>query len=258
MKFSWAIAVVALSVSIAPVRAAFVADPNQANGYLLSNLITNNLSITEGDKTFSGFGWSPNATGGGAATFDPAGIKITPGTFDGNIAIEISGAISSIAPPTTSETLDVLFSYNVTAPGPFIDDIGAHFNGACNGPGICSVQNTETGTTKDLNGGATTTVGQIIIQNAPPGPLDAHTFLYNPYNGLNNTPRVAVQHLSITKDILLVANASTVTSSTAGNTVASFSVMDQYFSQVPEPRFFVVLAIAMFGLLWRQHRRRTV
>jgi hypothetical protein len=91
----------------------------------LADLVTNNGTLSLGDKVFSGFTFQES----GLTTFDPSNIQVTLTsigsvyflTFTGNMSLD------SISGPITS---DLLLRYNVTASAGLIDSIDDSFTGS--------------------------------------------------------------------------------------------------------------------------------
>jgi hypothetical protein len=199
----------------------------------LATLITNNGSITEGDKTFSNFSLTVNGTGTNFGPTDGSGITVNSFTLDTlHHGLQFAGGLFAGA----NSSADFLIGYTVTTTNnaPLINDIQLSFNGAVTGTGQTLV--TETA----FLPGTTTVIGQIQVNNPPA--------VFNASIDLVGGPYASVR---VVKDILLVGGT---------NGFAGISFVDQVVSQVavPEPTSVLLLGsgLAAFGV-WGMKRRKS-
>ena len=207
-----------------------------ASAALLLDLLQPGATLQQGDKIFGNFSWS-GPTG-------PAGFTVT-GIGDGSAGnlygIELGGGLAQLGAGVS----DWQFGYSVTvAPGSpgFISDIHqyANFDGTVGSLINISedVLNGPSGTvvaTSHLGQGVNFT---MIDRNDPPAELNDILTLSTP-----------LKTVWVKKDIMLY-------SSGAGDTTVA-SIVDQRFSQVPEPTTCVAGATALLLAGWSVWRKRT-
>jgi hypothetical protein len=214
----------------APITRADVVDPT------LDVLIATGGSITVGDKVFSQFNYTPNAgtpPTAASITVEP----IPPGGTDslGNFGIRFAGGASS---PAAGGTTDFVIGYTVTnlGPGPLITDVHLTSNLSLTS-NVAGVFGTIVEQVKasgivapvaQINNSVTATTSSLsaIAGFIPPGPY---------------------QTLVISKDVQLVGTSTVF---------ANVSIIDQSFSQVPEPGSLMLLGLGGLGLMGYTWRRR--
>ena len=213
-------------LGLAMVAVLMVAVPAHAT------LISNSLSIAEGDKLFNNFTCSVVGNGVGALPTDCNGVDVTPKTDAfGNLGLQFQLAASDSTPGTSG---DMLISYDVAVvSGPnLIDDIHLAFNGAVTGTGFTNVTETVNGVIP-----ATGIIGQAQVTNPPPS-FDDQIPL-----------KQLVTKLHVEKDIIWGVDLP-------GPGSAHISFIDQFVSQTPEPASMTLFGSALVALAALARRRK--
>jgi hypothetical protein len=202
--------------------------PNSGTISLSQLLGPSAVSVQVGDKLFSDFEYIPSNGTGNPANDLPAGaIVVSALSNPFGFGISFSGPFV----PTGNTTNDIVLKYSVavTDPHQLISDVHLGFNGAVVGAGLAQV--TEQIMT---NGFGTDTVALLnVYNNGLPNPAfnDVVVLLQ---------PR---EKLFIQKDILFGGGGS-------------LSIIDQTFSQIPEPSTLVLAGAGCFALLALRRRKR--
>jgi hypothetical protein len=219
------IAALVLGVGTLPARAT--------QTYNLATLINGDLSITYGDKVFSGFTYQVT---GDAAIPAATAIDVTTITLNGNLGIQFQ--IGALAAPGTHG--DALLGYTVTTTGGnLITDVHLDGNPVYQGTGYAYVNAVES-VYAVIPPATPPLLGQISVYANPSGSqLSDVLNLGSGYTQLN-----------ILKDIQLFSAADSTATS-------SLSFVNQTFSQLPEPTTLSGAGIAVFfGLACAWRRRR--
>jgi hypothetical protein len=114
-----------LATAAAVLLLAGVASVRGATTDTLADLVTNNGTLSLGDKVFSNFTFQES----GLTTWDPSNIQVTLTSIGNVYFLTFTGNMSlvSISGPITS---DLLLRYNVTASAGLIDSIDDSFTGS--------------------------------------------------------------------------------------------------------------------------------
>jgi hypothetical protein len=188
--------------------------------------LTNGQAIVVGSLVFSDFSIS--------GSFNAGDINIDYPFQDSNgKGIEITGPLSALSTDNLPVTVDMILNYSVTVTngGPAISDIHLHINGA-ELSGLAEA-------VESYSSSSLTFLGQLqAFAEATTNHLD---------DSMNLSPDAT--QLNITKDVLLEATC---------DGFASISVIDQTYSQVPEPSALALCTLGLVGIHLIRRRRKTV
>ena len=212
-----------------------------------------NNCLIIGDKEFFNFQFIPDGLNPTAVT--AAGINVTTigdGTTNNLYGIDFSSNLGQLnntaGAPNTTMSLDYDIKYSVVATGGYlIHDVYQLINGS-------AISNPITNT---LNPNSDITVSEVATDHAGSGSYATSTVSLNP-NDFVDPPSEATDHLilnvngvptpvvraDITKDVRIDAG---------GGDKLTLSLIEQRFSQVPEPRSYaLMLGISLAALLWKK------
>jgi hypothetical protein len=236
------------AISISPLAASTLSD------YLTEvspgDYVTNGDTFTDGDKTITFDSYSDTVTCFNTVTLadvtcapgvtspsTPAGLTVNPSSTFSVTGLDypgftLEGSVSAQGYSAGGDIIDVqndlALIYTVTATAGLISDIHLGVGGVdLSGSGEIQV------------GETTSTGANISVNDPPPGLLTAYAPI---------TPPVA--SMTVTKDILLNSGSA------AGFDLASFSAIEQSFSEVPEPRAYAAVLGLFFALFFVIKRRR--
>lgn len=217
--------IVVMSLMAASLALADVQCPSGAGISWQTYLTTFDSTSTchLGNLDFSNFGYAT----GGTNQILASSVGIDTLTAPGNEGFLFNPAINIAGNNLSS---DASFFFTVTAiNGAVLNDLFIHFNGAfTNNPGGVGAG---TSFSETQTGGTCTPSCAVIQVTNPPPDLTEHVVFNSP-----------VHSLQIEKDIV---------ASTGTNGQASISIVENRFSNVPEPRMISVLMmglLAAFGL----------
>jgi len=226
--------IVAVSLLLAAVTV--VASPtitvnlNPGDSINLESLVANDTSVQVGDKLFSDFQFSSSNTGGSLAdNLSTTAINVTALSNPFGFGISFSGPFITT---NGSITEDVVLKYSVmvTDPHQLISDVHLGFNGTVVGTGVAKV--TEQVMT---NGFGMDTIALLDVYNqGTPNPVFNDVALL----------LLPTEKLFIQKDIIFGGGGS-------------LSIIDQNFSQVPEPSTLLLAGVGCAALVVLRRRKRT-
>jgi hypothetical protein len=209
-----------------------------------------------GDKIFSDFTWSYTCSDLSLCTgYTPSQITVTPFDVNGELGFSL-GTSLSVSSNTAGEnvTLDATLDYEgATVSGqPLISDVLLEASstikptGSTGAPGI--------------------TIGETVSNPSNLGQQYATLTVFNPPPVLTDMAIInpTVSAVFVQKDIDLQSgtgcnNGTTYESCTTPGAVVDFAnvtTITQALSQVPEPSFYGILAVALAGLFWTIRREK--
>ena len=215
-------------------RAAQIGD-----SFLLSDLISTGDPLIVGDKKFDLFTYSHT---GEMPTSDSVTVIATLDN-DGNFGITLQGGFGDVSATAGGSDAALVYRVMVTDPSKLIQD--AHLSGNLDvvGPldATAFISVTDTFNT-DIGGAIGTQVGQISISVVQDGGV----------KDFNNEDWIIFDELHeslfVQKDIIAFASE--------GISFPIASLIDQTFSQVPEPATMTLLVMAGVTICWAGKRRR--
>jgi hypothetical protein len=212
------VAAIAMAATIQATQASLTSDT-------LANLVAGNETLAIGDKTFSGFTFTPT----GLTSFNAADITVTASQVGDSYLLTWKGDISlSSAVPATA---DLLLGYTVTA-----------------NPGVIfAIDQSYTGSGTPANG-SYLSVDESVYAGAPlPGNLVAYSHLER--GDLSDPPAEAIQGDILTinppQSTLTVVKDIGFGISAANGGFVTISQVEQSFDQVPEPTTMIAGALLL-------------
>jgi len=217
-----------------PGRAQITLTPNSGTISLSQLIPPNSVSIQIGDKLFSDFQYLPgNSASDPADNLPASAITVSALSNFFGFGISFSGPFAAIG----DITKDVVFKYSVTVTDPAraISDVHLGYNGSNMGSGFSHVTEQvfldgfggqQIGTLNVMNPGPTAPVFQDVMTLVQP-----------------------LEKVYIQKDIIFGGGGP------GDLNQALWSIVDQTFSQVPEPSTLALVAGGV-GLIVRALRRR--
>jgi len=190
-------------------------------------------AIQIGDKLFDNFSYMYTDSTGMTNYSLPSGA-VTLAALSNMVGF----GLSLEAPLNTASNLDkdfiIKYSVTVTDPSMKISDMHMTFNGVALNNGFCLVDEAA----YDSAGFGVNSLGAIQVDNIPPSPANLQAML---------TFEQPQTEIYIEKDIELGGSG--------GSDFASISIIDQTFSQIPEPSSVMLTVVGLAGL-WLMRRRR--
>jgi len=228
VRFFSAVAVLLLFL-VPTISRAVTTNLNAGDSINLATLIDNSLSVQIGDKVFGDFSFSYNDFG--APDTDLASSNINVKALDNDIGFGLEFQEPLIA--INTKTKDVKFQYTAmvaTNYSNLISDIHLSITGSSGGAG-------------------TGTVGEDVFNDNFGGTLVGH--VDNALGGtLSSATNVAppVVKLWVQKDVNVSGNSGGPTS------FATITIIDQTFSQIPEPSTLFLVGVGLLGAVTLKRR----
>jgi PEP-CTERM motif len=197
----------------------------------LATLIDNGLGVQIGDKLFRDFFFSYSDTDG-LSSDDLTRSNVVLTALMNNIGFGVSFQQPLLAIGPVIKDIVFKYSATVTDPSNSISDIHLDITGSAGNGGLGTV-----GESVFTGGFGATQVGSI--QASIPGTSSSLT---------NISPTVT--ELWVQKDV-------TVTGGSAANGFASITIIDQTFSQVPEPSTMLLVGLGLLGAVAVNRKRKS-
>ncbi|MDW8342892.1 MAG: PEP-CTERM sorting domain-containing protein [Verrucomicrobiae bacterium] len=232
------IAVVAISMTLGlaskSVASPLVLQLGQSVG--LADIINQHGSVQVGDKIFADFSIV------GDVTANKVTVTAIQDTF--GYGLRFSGGFLAVGNQITDFVLGFSVAVDPQAVDWFISDVHLRFNGNYVGEGFAEI------------------VEQVFSGGpAPLGSLLGQMFVSNPPTILENTfyLQQPLKKIYVLKDVLLYGGGDVPPHKRLGNVAgtnrATISVIDQTFSQIPEPGTVLLVAAGLLGVALTGRRR---
>jgi hypothetical protein len=211
-----------------------------------SNLVANSqwtgLSVMIGDKLFGNFGFQYLDTDGNAGDdLVPADLVLS--ALSNQVGFGVTIQLPLVAQGPVIKDLVLQFTAQVTNSFNLISDVHLDFTGFASGLGQANVS--ESIFTNGFGTGQLASLG-----------LNLNSSGYFPNSGQTNTVLIPPQSkIWIEKDIFVSGNPDDVNDGNPPNDLASISIINQTFSQIPEPSTMALLGTGMAGLLVVRRRK---
>lgn len=225
-----------LPVGMALTAQAQAVNLNPGDSVNLSQLLSPNASVQVGDKLFENFSFQYGDTGGDLANYlQPNAISVTGLSNPTGYGISFSGPLAAIG--NITKDLVLRYSVTVTDPTRLISDVHLTYNGTVQGNGFSSV--VEEIFTGGFDGQK---IAQLEVLNpGNPNPIFQDLLILV-------QPR---EKLFIQKDIMFGGGGP------GSLDRALLSIINQNFSEVPEPSTLVLAGAGCVALLVLKRRRRS-
>jgi hypothetical protein len=199
----------------------------------LATVIDNSLNVQIGDKRFGDFFFSYLDTDGIAANdLTRSNVNLTALANNFGFGVSFQQPLLAVGPVTK----DIVFKYTATVTDPnfLISDIHLSITGSAGNGGLGTV-----GEDTFVGGFGATNVGHLQA-SIPVSSSDVST--------ANIVP--PVMKLWVQKDVI-------VTGGNAANGFASITIIDQTFSQVPEPSTALLVGLGLIGAVAVKRKRKS-
>jgi hypothetical protein len=242
-KFVGIVLFVALVGVLSPSVHAQVTNLSDGGSVNFSNLVgTNGLSVMIGDKLFANFGFQYTDTSGNMGDYlNASDLVLSALSNQVGFGVSIQVPLVSVGPVIKDLTL--MFSAQVTNSNNLISDLHLDFTGSASGNGIAAVDESVY-----TNGFGTGNLANLSLTLTSAG--------YVPLSGQTNVTFIPPESkIWIDKDVFVSGNPDDLPDGNPPSDFASISIIDQTFSQIPEPSTMALLGVGMAGLLIVRRRK---
>jgi hypothetical protein len=217
-------------------QALVITNLNPTEQINLGTIIDNGLSVQVGDKLFSDFVFTYNDTDGNPLT-DLTRSNVTIIALQNDFGIGMSFTQPLIALGLVYKDITLKYSATVTDPNFAISDLHLSITGSANNGGVGSVAEDAF-----LGGWGATNVGHLQADTTnPPTNLTATTYFVPPVPYGTK--------LWIQKDVIVAGSGP--------SSYATISIVDQTFSQIPEPSTVLLVGVGLLGAFAVMRRRQS-
>jgi hypothetical protein len=235
---------------LALVLCGIVASNSQAQITNLSNggsinysaLNGTNLSVQIGDKLFSNFGFSYVDTDGNSGD-DLLASALVLSSLSNQIGFGVSLQLPLVATGTVIKDITIKFSATVLDPNQKISDMHLNFTGSASGNGISEVSESVF-----TNGFGSGNIANLSLTENSAG-------FVPPSGEVSAVFSNAQSMIWIQKDIFVSGNPNALPDGNPPSDFASITIVNQTFSQVPEPSTIVLSLAGIVAFLSVRRRK---
>jgi hypothetical protein len=231
-------AVLLMALLGARPSSATVQVTNLTNGgsISLSNLVTSALYVQVGDKLFGNFGFQYIDTTGNTNDYlTPSDLVLSALTSDVGFGISIQAPLVAQGP--VIKDLSLQFSVQVVNSPDMISGVQLQVVGGASGLGVATVSET---VSTGLGAGA---IANLFVNADSATPEDDVTL---------STPQCMIW---IMKDVIVSGDPDGYPETNPSQDIATISIIEQTFAQVPEPSTMALWGVGMAGLLVVRRRK---
>jgi hypothetical protein len=207
-----------------------------------SNLVgTNGLSVMIGDKLFGSFGFSYTETDGNVGDYLTA-ANLVLSALSNQVGFGVSIQVPLVSVGGGIKDMTLQFTAQVMNSANLISDLHLDFTGSAHGTGLATID--ESVYASGFGAGKLTDLNLQLANG-----------VYTPSGGEANVTFIPPQSkIWIEKDVFVSGNPDDFSDSNPGDN-ASITIIDQTFSQIPEPSTMALLTAGMAGLLVVRRRK---
>lgn len=206
-------------------------------------LTTTNLSVQIGDKLFGNFGFSYIDTDGNPGD-DLIASNLVLSALSNQVGFGVSLQLPLVATGTVIKDLKIQFTATVLDPNKKISDMHLDFTGSASGNGIGEVSESVF-----TNGFGSGNIGNLALT------LNSAGFV--PPNGEDSVIFSNAQTMIwIQKDIFVSGNPNAIPDGNPPSDFASITIVNQTFSQIPEPSTIALALGGVVAFLFARRRRK--
>jgi len=203
---------------------------------------TNATSVQIGDKLFSNFGFSYVDTDGNMGD-DLVASDLVLSALSNQVGFGVTIQLPLVATGTTIKDVTLMFSAAVTNSNMLISDVHLSFTGSASGNGLAEVSESIF-----TNGFGTGNIANLNLSEAgATAPLQTgqSTAIFSN----------AQSKIWIEKDIFVSGNPDDVSDGNPPSDFAAITIINQTFSQIPEPSTIVLSLAGMVSFLFVRRRK---